>query len=416
MPFVNQHHPLEPKTENLLGVPTHMPIIHPTTAQPPTIQRPTTQLVRSRLTSVNAGLGVETTRSPESPVVHIVNFRGGQLREFQAQWKKLGAPIAILKIISGYTIPFVAKPPPIPLQENLERFATSLSHVMTKELKNLLIQGVVEKCLSKTGFLSRLFLIPKTNGKLRQIFDLRRLNYFLNPRKFHVINQAQIPVFLQAGDFLGKLDLSQAYFHIPIKESHRRFLAFGYANELFQMTSLPFGLSSAPVAFSRVSKWVAGFMRTKGLRILVYLDDFLFAHQDPCVLRSQMSYAVGLLQSLGWCVNLEKAVLQPTRNLEFLGIVWDTNMNKRRLPEDKIARLLADLENVLQKGRWSWRLGTSLIGRLGFAAMVVPLGRLYTRQIQRTSLKLPENQPNQLLVLPLRAVSDCRWWTLNVKR
>lgn len=73
---------------------------------------------------------------------------------------------------------------------------------------------------------------------------------------------------------MGKIDISQAYFHIPIRESHRRYLAFSYENQLYQMTSLPFDLSSAPLAFSRVSKWIASMLRARGIRVLVYLDDF----------------------------------------------------------------------------------------------------------------------------------------------
>lgn len=260
------------------------------------------------------------------------------------------------------------------------------------------------------------FLVSKSNGKMRQIFDLRRLNDYLDPRKFRLINQAQVPNFLQPGDFLGKIDLSQAYFHIPIKESHRRFLAFVYQGELYRMTSLPFGLSSAPLAFSRISKWIAGVFREKGMRVLVYLDDFMFAHQDPSVLEDQISYAVSLLQSLGWCINFEKSVLRPRKRLEFLGIEWDTSTNKVILPEEKIVRLLNDLERVMRKRRWSWRIGSSLIGRLVFAALVVPLGRLHTRNIQRAGLRLSQDHPNLLRPLPPQAANDCHWWILNVRR
>uniref|UniRef100_A0A2H1W8C5 SFRICE_040034 n=1 Tax=Spodoptera frugiperda TaxID=7108 RepID=A0A2H1W8C5_SPOFR len=179
---------------------------------------------------------------------------------------------------------------------------------MSKELKALRRSGVVEKCDAANGFLSRMFLIPKTNGKVRQIFDLRRLNFFLKPAKFRLINQNHIPNFLQENDYLGKLDISQAYFHIPIKKSHRRYLAFAYAGEIFQMTALPFGLSSAPLAFARVSKWLASYLRERGIRVLVYLDDFLFANQDPNLLEGQIKYVVNLLQSLGWCVNLQKSI------------------------------------------------------------------------------------------------------------
>ncbi|KAJ8735808.1 hypothetical protein PYW07_007428 [Mythimna separata] len=155
---------------------------------------------------------------------------------------------------------------------------------------------------------------------------------------------------------------SQAYFHIPIKKTHRRYLAFVYAGELWQMTVLPLGLSSAPLAFSRISKWLASFLRERGIRVLVYLDDFLFANQNPYVLESQMKYAVNLLQNFGWCVNLQKSVLNPRKQIEFIGIVWNTELNQKRLPHEKVVWLQADLDLLLRTRRCSWRTGTALVG------------------------------------------------------
>lgn len=162
-----------------------------------------------------------TVRNPGG----IDGFRGGQLKNYLTRWQKLGAPAPILKIISGYSIPFVVKLPSVPLGNKLliKRFATETTSNMTKELETLLKSGVIERCRAKTGFLSRMFLIPKSNGKMRQIFDLRRLNACLKPQKFRLVNQFRVPSFLQEGDYMVKLDFRQAYFHIPIKIGHRRY-------------------------------------------------------------------------------------------------------------------------------------------------------------------------------------------------
>lgn len=53
-----------------------------------------------------------------------------------------------------------------------------------------------------------------------QVFNLCRLNGYLNPKAFRLVNQGKVPGFLQEGDFMGKLDLSQTYFHILIIEGH----------------------------------------------------------------------------------------------------------------------------------------------------------------------------------------------------
>lgn len=44
------------------------------------------------------------------------------------------------------------------------------------------------------------------------------------------------------GDFLALIDLSEAYLHILIQESHQRFLCFSYDSLQFQYQALPFGL------------------------------------------------------------------------------------------------------------------------------------------------------------------------------
>ncbi|KAI5641153.1 reverse transcriptase (RNA-dependent DNA polymerase) domain-containing protein [Phthorimaea operculella] len=348
-----------------------------------------------------------TTTEPRN----IVNFRGGQLRDYAPRWQQLGAPDHVMKILVGYTIPFVMKPPSISLREFLLRkFATEVSPLMSKEIKELQQLGVVELSTARVGFLSRLFLIPKSNGKVRQIFDLRRLNLYLKPRKFRLTNQSHIPKFLHPSDYLAKLDLSQAYIHVPIKESHKRYLCFAYAGKLYQLTCLPFGLSSAPLAFSRLTNWVASVLRLRGIRVLVYLDDFLFAHQNPHILENQVQFAVELLQSLGWVVNLEKSILKPTRQIEYLGIIWDTANNQKLLPQQKITSLSLDLQKIIENPVWDWKSGTSLIGKLGFGANVTPMGRLYTRNLQRASRILKEDTPHKKFPVPAQAIVDCLWW------
>jgi hypothetical protein len=49
-----------------------------------------------------------------------------------------------------------------------------------------------------------------------------------------------------------KLDLSEAYFHIPISLVSRKFLRFVWNNKVYQFLAVPFGLAVAPQVFTRV--------------------------------------------------------------------------------------------------------------------------------------------------------------------
>ncbi|CAH2067718.1 unnamed protein product, partial [Iphiclides podalirius] len=90
-----------------------------------------------------------------------------------------------------------------------------------------------------------------------------------------------------------------AYFHLSVAETHRRFLRIVYNGEILQLRALPFGLSSAPRTFTAVSNWVAEILRELGIRLLVYLDDYLLACQDRSKLMTRVAETLASLEYLG---------------------------------------------------------------------------------------------------------------------
>lgn len=92
------------------------------------------------------------------------------------------------------------------------------------------------------------------------------------------------------------------------------------------MNCLPFGLSSAPKTFASVSNCIAQILRQQGIRLLVYIDDFLLANRDVHILKNQVEITLNLLSHLGWRVNLEKSTLTLCRVIEYLGISWDRSL------------------------------------------------------------------------------------------
>lgn len=68
---------------------------------------------------------------------------------------------------------------------------------------------------------------------------------------------------------MATLDLKEDYLHIPIYESHRKFLRItvyldGSVSHL-QFTPLPFGISSAPYIFTNVVSAVVAVLRLQGI-------------------------------------------------------------------------------------------------------------------------------------------------------
>ncbi len=93
------------------------------------------------------------------------------------------------------------------------------AHILRSEVVNLLAKGAMEAvppAQSKSGFYSRYFLVPKKDGGLRPILDLRHLNCALMKRLFRMTTLKQILSQICPGDWFFSLDPKDTYFHIQI--------------------------------------------------------------------------------------------------------------------------------------------------------------------------------------------------------
>ena len=156
------------------------------------------------------------------------------------------------------------------------------------------------------GFYSRLFLSPKPRQRWRPVIDLSRLNTFLLVERFRTEMPESIRTSLIPGEWVSSIDLSDAYLHIPIHPNSRKYLRFCHKSQMFQFTSLPFGLATAPPVFTMIVKEVKLLALTRGIRLHQYLDDWLIRAQSQEEAQVNTRTVVDLTQSLGWIINQEK--------------------------------------------------------------------------------------------------------------
>ena len=248
---------------------------------------------------------------------------GGRLCSFRRDWQTNKCSSNVLHIITnGYVLPFLSKP-------NLVRFPLILSEYKAR-LKDQALASCIQSLLSKNaiervenvkslGFYSRLFLVPKPHQRWRPVIDLSRLNTFLHVEKFKMETPESIRTSLIPGEWLSSTDLSDAYLHIPIHPNSRRYLRFYYKSQVFQFTSLPFGLATAPQVFTMIVKEVKLMALSRGLRLHQYLDNWLIRSQSQEEAQVNTQAVVDLTQSLGWIINQEKSELKPTQVFSFVG-------------------------------------------------------------------------------------------------
>ena len=115
-------------------------------------------------------------------------------------------------------------------------------------IQSLLSKNVIERVenVKSLGFYSRLFLVPKPHQRWRPVIDLNRLNTFLLVEKFTMETPESIRTSPISGEWVASIDLSDDYLHIPIHPNSRKCLRFCHRSQVFQFTSLPFGLATVP--------------------------------------------------------------------------------------------------------------------------------------------------------------------------
>ncbi len=166
------------------------------------------------------------------------------LSHFLHEWERLpGVSLWVLRTIrTGYTLQFGRNPPRFDGVHLTVVNSASKASVLQQEVSSLLQKGAIEEVPQsevERGFFSRYFLVPKRDGGLRPILDLRRLNLSLYKGKFKMLTMRTIMSQVQEGDWFVTIDLKDAYFHIQVVQRHRRFLRFAFGGKLTNTRSCP---------------------------------------------------------------------------------------------------------------------------------------------------------------------------------
>jgi len=345
---------------------------------------------------------------------------GGRLRGFAHVWRTIQPGDWVLQTVSqGYRIEFSSTPPsgnlmlrtPIPqLREKRE--------ALEKEVRDLLQKGATRVATAQEStnlFRSSFFLAPKKPDRWRPILNLKPLNKaFIIPRKFRMETLVTITPFLKRGQWATSIDLKDAYLHVPVHKDHQRFLAFSYRNTDYVFRAMPFGLSTAPRVFTRISRTIVAFLRRRGFTVFAYLDDWLIVGPSRSETARVTSVTVSLLESLGWVINMEKSSLIPSQSVIYLGARLDFERGTISASEKRaetLVQLASDFPLQRQRQAREW---LRLLGVMASLVDIIPLCKLRMRPLQFNLLSQYSPASDDLskrVTLEQGVEEDLAWWT-----
>ena len=125
-------------------------------------------------------------------------------------------------------------------------------------------------------------------------------------------------------------DIKDEFFHVPVAREHRDYLGFSYKRLLYRWKVLPFGLCCSPYCFSKVVRPVITYLRSIGLQVTVYVDDFLLAAEESCS-ADHIDQLIHTLTELGFIINFEKSQLVASNKISYIGYSLSSDQGQVRI-------------------------------------------------------------------------------------
>ncbi len=140
--------------------------------------------------------------------------------------------------------------------------------------------------------------------------------------------------------YFGSVDISDAFYSIPIDCKDRKYFRFWHKGQKYQFTALVMGMTTAPRVFTKVLKPVFASLRAKGHISTAYIDDScLQGHSyDSCL--ANIDDTVELMDSLGLTIHPSKSCFQPSQTIEFVGFILCSKTMTVKLTTKKVQSII----------------------------------------------------------------------------
>lgn len=212
-----------------------------------------------------------------------------------------------------------------PIRLNPYPWSPEIQRSVNEELDKWIASGVVERSNSDWALL----IVPVTKKgessaegriKVRMCLDARKLNDRTRRDAYPLPHQDRILGRLGASKYLSTIDLSKAFWQIPLDPESRKYTAFRiFGRGLFQFTRLPFGLVNSPATLSRLMDHVLGYGELEP-NVFVYLDDIVIVSNTFEEHLRSLKEVARRLREANLSINLEKSKFC-VPELPYLGFV-----------------------------------------------------------------------------------------------
>lgn len=349
------------------------------------------------------------------------------LRAALPRWLRLGVSQWVADTISGgVKLDWASQPTPFRSAEYplTAADAAFMATEIDRELRSGYILEVTDRQeIAALVCVSSAFVVH-TAGKPRKVLDNKHPNSFISRPSCKYETLPELAQSLRPFDALLSWDVKDAYHHLMLRPTDRPYLTFWCLGRFFVPVTMPFRLSPAPLACTKVIRPVVRHLWELGFRIMAYVDDFGGAPPTPPDLPATTAQAIAgyhlverLFGELGLKLHPTKGVNTGPTRMRLLGHLIYTRLGLFVLPDDRVDKLMRLARDLSRRAaahrRWvNFVALRRFCGTAVSTTLSVPAARYHMRSLfTALSFRHPSSGDVRL---GRQARPDLNWW-LNLR-
>ena len=197
--------------------------------------------------------------------------------------------------------------------------------------------------------------------KPRLCNDNRFLNLWMDDRPFSLDRLDQLPLYVSKDAYQTMCDDKSGYDHILLAPSSRAYLGFQWDGWYFISNTIPFGWKLSAYVYHSTGLLISHYFRSIGIPCSLYIDD-----RESSLVQSLAPEKLNLVSAqiasflvcyklvrLGYCIGLQKSILQPSQSVFYLGFQCDFCLQAFRLLSHKKQKFISLVKAILNSSHVS---------------------------------------------------------------
>ena len=292
-------------------------------------------------------------------------FRAGRLcgtpEQLEFYTKILDAgPMVTRWLTTGYEIPF-SKVPQKPLSAKNNKSCINNLDFAREELQRQVNCGILSEVSYKPLVVNPISCVY--SNKWHLVVDCRLLNPYVTKRKIKLEDLRCVHSMVSRGAYMSTDDLEKGYWQVKLSKRHRDYVGVSLDGRYYVANVLILGICDAVFAFTKLVCPIVRYLRSRGINILVYIDDFFICHSSEHLAIKSRNFLLHTLIKCGWLLSVPKH--KPVAQIKiFLGLQINSLKMQFEIPDEKIGEFFKILRQVKFQAVMTVKLLAKLLGLL----------------------------------------------------